>query len=42
MAKIIILDTDRRARRATRKQLGLSQATLERAAKVGKTNVKRL
>ena len=42
MAKIIILDADRRAIRATREQLGLSRATLERAAKVGKTYVKRL
>jgi predicted transcriptional regulator len=42
MAKIIILDADRRALRATREQLGLSRATLERAAKVGKTYVKRL
>ena len=42
MAKIIILDADRRAIRATREQLGLSRDTLERAAKVGKTYVKRL
>jgi predicted transcriptional regulator len=42
MAKIIILDADRRALRATREELGLSRATLERAAKVGKTYVKRL
>ena len=42
MAKIIILDADRRAIRATREQLGLSRTTLERAAKVGQTYVKRV
>jgi predicted transcriptional regulator len=42
MAKIIILDADRKTIRATREQLGLSRATLERAANVGKTYVKRL
>jgi len=42
MAKIIILDADRRAIRATRERLGLSRTTLERAAKVGQTYVKRV
>jgi predicted transcriptional regulator len=42
MAKIIILDADRQAIRATRERLGLSRTTLERAAKVGQTYVKRV
>jgi predicted transcriptional regulator len=42
MAKIIILEADRQAIRATRERLGLSRTTLERAAKVGQTYVKRV
>ena len=42
MAKIVILDADRQAIRATRERLGLSRTTLERAAQVGQSYVKRV
>jgi len=42
MAKIVILEEYRRAIRTTRERLGLSRTTLERAAKVGQTYVKRV
>ena len=42
MAKIVIVDEYRQAIRAARERLGLSRTTLERAAKVGQTYVKRV
>lgn len=42
MAKIVILDEYRQAIRTARERLGLSRTTLEQAAKVGQSYVKRV